>query len=296
MGLLPAAMTAAMRQQRGSAGQAQGEPQTLSRPRRTARALRRARLLLARPPGTGYCTVCGRFTLFLNVSEILRESLRCLWCGAISRNRHVAKVLSLLLGAQDRSSLRHAVSTCAASRRIYEAQASGPIHAVLRRLPGYVCSEYLPDVAPGQRNAAGVRCEDLQALTFPDDTFDFVITQDVLEHVRDPEAAWREIHRVLRPGGAHVFTVPYDRNRPSIRRIELVEGREVERLPRLYHCDGIRDGLVYTEFGNDLPAELERLGFAVELHWWTEEERRRQGIVQSWVFVARKRSPAATQS
>lgn len=30
-------------------------------------------------------------------------------------------------------------------RRVFEAQAEGPIHTLLARLPGYVCSEYLPN-------------------------------------------------------------------------------------------------------------------------------------------------------
>ena len=43
---------------------------------------------------------------------------------------------------------------------------------------------------------------------FPDERFDLVITQDVMEHVNQPEAAFREIARTLRRGGAYVFSVP----------------------------------------------------------------------------------------
>jgi ubiquinone/menaquinone biosynthesis C-methylase UbiE len=54
----------------------------------------------------------------------------------------------------------------------------------------------------------GYRNENLEAMTFPDASIDIVVTQDVLEHVYDPSSVFKEICRVLRPGGAHIFTVP----------------------------------------------------------------------------------------
>ncbi|HVF09328.1 MAG TPA: class I SAM-dependent methyltransferase [Abditibacteriaceae bacterium] len=45
-------------------------------------------------------------------------------------------------------------------------------------------------------------------LPFADGSFDVVTMLDVLEHLRDDSRALREIHRVLRPGGALVLSVP----------------------------------------------------------------------------------------
>jgi ubiquinone/menaquinone biosynthesis C-methylase UbiE len=45
-------------------------------------------------------------------------------------------------------------------------------------------------------------------IPLPADAVDCVTVLDVLEHIKDHEAAVREIHRVLRPGGCVVATVP----------------------------------------------------------------------------------------
>lgn len=46
------------------------------------------------------------------------------------------------------------------------------------------------------------------ALPFRDNSFDFVLALDVLEHIADHETAAREIARVLAPGGHALITVP----------------------------------------------------------------------------------------
>lgn len=46
------------------------------------------------------------------------------------------------------------------------------------------------------------------ALPFADNSFDFIVATDVLEHIPDDTAAAREIRRVLAPGGHALITVP----------------------------------------------------------------------------------------
>ena len=54
----------------------------------------------------------------------------------------------------------------------------------------------------------GVLRGDATKLPFADDSFDVVITSEVLEHIQDDVAAIAEMVRVLRPGGHFAATVP----------------------------------------------------------------------------------------
>jgi SAM-dependent methyltransferase len=44
---------------------------------------------------------------------------------------------------------------------------------------------------------------------FPDDTFDEIVAQDILEHVSDLGAVMMELHRILKPGGHVKIQVPH---------------------------------------------------------------------------------------
>jgi SAM-dependent methyltransferase len=211
----------------------------------------------------GLCSVCGAAAAFLPIKpgHSLRET-RCSVCRAARRTRDVARTLARLVAGPDSRQLPGALPALAGAR-LYEAQAKGPLHDRLASLPGYVCSEYVPETAaPGEIAPDGVRCEDLERLTFADGAFDFVITQDVLEHVADPWRAFEEIWRVLAPGGRHVFTVPMHEGHATTSRVRFDADGRHDLLPPVHHGDPVRQGgsLVVTDYGDDLADLLIKRG------------------------------------
>ncbi len=50
--------------------------------------------------------------------------------------------------------------------------------------------------------------QDVCATSFPEGTFDAVVSNEVIEHLTEPERMLSEIKRVLRPGGAAVLSTP----------------------------------------------------------------------------------------
>jgi ubiquinone/menaquinone biosynthesis C-methylase UbiE len=143
------------------------------------------------------------------------------------------------------------------------------MHDELVRNPVYTCSEYLGDgYEPGQM-VNGVRHEDLQSLSFGDNTYDLVISTEVFEHIPDPYLAHREVLRVLKPGGRHIFTVPYVAKwEEDCVRAVLEDGKVRHLMCPEYHYDPIRpEGvLVYTIFSPAMQKRLAQLGFQVTTH------------------------------
>jgi len=48
-----------------------------------------------------------------------------------------------------------------------------------------------------------------QALPFPPEAFDTIILSDVLEHIPNPEALWKEMGRILKKDGKLLLSVPF---------------------------------------------------------------------------------------
>jgi len=74
---------------------------------------------------------------------------------------------------------------------------------------GYVSADLMVHFLPGleMRPTVVMSVTDIR---FPDNYFDYVICNHVLEHVPDDRSAMREIRRVLKPGGMAVLMVPLD--------------------------------------------------------------------------------------
>ncbi len=52
------------------------------------------------------------------------------------------------------------------------------------------------------------KVSDAQSIPYPDNTFDLAFADNVVEHLDDPEAIFREVRRVLKPDGLFLFKTP----------------------------------------------------------------------------------------
>jgi SAM-dependent methyltransferase len=98
---------------------------------------------------------------------------------------------------------------------------------------------------------------DISDLPFPDNEFDFIICNHVLEHIPDDTKAMQEIYRVLAPGGTAILQVPYKADlEKTFEDNSITDPKERARIFGQY--DHVR------VYGMDYFTKLESIGFKVE--------------------------------
>jgi SAM-dependent methyltransferase len=191
----------------------------------------------------GWCPCCRADTEFIETGIWLRDQYLCARCGSIPRLRAINLTLDRCFPSWEQASIHE----------------SSPSNDFIRRYcPRYSWSFFFDGVPLGEEYQ-GSRCENLEELTFADETFDLFVTQDVLEHVFHPDRAVKEIMRVVKPGGAHVFTTPKHKAlRRTIQRATLDGDTTVHMLEPQYHGNPIGDGraLVTWDYGDDFEVRL----------------------------------------
>lgn len=208
----------------------------------------------------GYSVTAGRMVDFVldagltlrDGSYNLRETVRCPDTGFNMRMRAAI----------------HAITE-------FETDSAGPVYLMEQKTPLYryfasyfsdlVGSEYLGgDIDPGQLDADGLRNEDATCLTFGDDSFNVVMSFEILEHIPDYMKALSETHRILRPGGRFYFTAPFN---PYIEehliRARIENGEIVHILPPEMHGDPVTgEGILcFQHFGWRIVQDMVDAGF-----------------------------------
>jgi ubiquinone/menaquinone biosynthesis C-methylase UbiE len=103
------------------------------------------------------------------------------------------------------------------------------------RISGVDPSERMLDWARDAASWESLTRSDAENLPFGADTFDVVMSTDVIHHIRDRAAYFRQVARVLRPGG-HLVTVTdshddIQRRRPLSSHFPETVGVELRRYP-----------------------------------------------------------------
>ena len=162
---------------------------------------------------------------------------------------------------------------------IYLTEQTTPLYKWFKQKYPHVCgSEYLgPMIGYGSINSKGVRNEDLTRLSFGKDSFDFILSFDVFEHIPDYKKAISECFRCLKPDGTLYFSVPFvtPAEKNIIRAFIQNDGEVVHLLPPEYHGNPISSEgcLCFYHFGWELLNDLEAVGFkdAKALLYWSRE-------------------------
>jgi SAM-dependent methyltransferase len=224
----------------------------------------------------GYCAVCRAWTRF-SVDYSLcsefegrsvpwwRETLVCPNCRLNARMRISVHLFEDRLKPSP-------------DARIYLTEQTTSLYArIAQQFRHVVGSEFLTDGTPrGEANAAGIRREDLTALAFPDTSFDFILSLEVLEHIPNYRAALRECARVLRPGGTLLLTAPFHGKERNLVRARIGPDGQVEHLETPeYHRDPLSSEgcLCFYHFGWELLDDFRAAGFqdVAGLMCWSRE-------------------------
>ena len=178
--------------------------------------------------------------------------------GLLSRNRAELVLLEQIYGSLE----------ALGQQDIYLVEALTGFALWLRRQLGeerLICSEFLDDA---EQTFAGIPHQDLCALTFSDASFDLVLCNELFEHVQDLELAFREIARVLRPGGRLVATCPlaFGQAEAIVKVQRNPSTGELDHLTEQeFHGDPVRPeagSLVYRIPAWDVLGQLQAAGFS----------------------------------
>lgn len=206
-----------------------------------------------------FCPVCGQYTTIRILSDNLRETGVCSECKSFNRQRQVAHVIC------ERYEVKSLLNLAELDMDIYLMESRGSLFKALSNSSKFICSDLypnglVPDSAPLESYHV-----DIQSAPFCDNSFDLVISSDVFEHVPDAYKGFKEIYRILKTGGVHIFSVPFTGNKTD--EVRALPGPVHLMEPR-YHGDPLRKegSLVYRNFGLELLKNLSELGMDTTMH------------------------------
>ncbi len=127
--------------------------------------------------------------------------------------------------------------------------------------------------AKGYRYPKSVVDLDITSLPFEDNSFDVVICNHVLEHVKNDAQAIQEIFRVLRPGGRAILLIPIDKELQVTLEEPVGTILSPEERIRLFgQFDHVR------QYGLDYYDKLKSHGFRIEIIPSGQEEIAKFGL------------------
>jgi SAM-dependent methyltransferase len=211
------------------------------------------------------CPVCDYSGLFTSMYLRGRREARCPNCASLERHRQFVLILKERNIDLTMARVIHFAPERVFLKKYYDA-------------PNYVFGDLNPKPRYGKR----LHKLDISNIDFPDESFDYLIAFDVMEHVVDHMRAYAEITRVLKPGGQAFLTVPiiYALKKTYTPPANMPQGKK----------DLICGGDHKRLYGRDFPDFLINAGLDVEEYCSEPEDALKYALVYNIIFVATKRS------
>lgn len=198
----------------------------------------------------GWCPLCEDKVEFVAQHQWFRDHLLCERCRSIPRERALFKVIKDYYPNYRELTIHES-----------SPGGRGASAKLARECRNYSTSHFFENHKTGVMHPTGFRCENIEALTFSDASFDLFVTQDVMEHIMNPDKAFKEIARVLRPGGAHIFSAPLINKTTKSERMASVSpgGEIIHHHPPEYHGNPVdaKGSLVTMHWGYDIAAYIQ---------------------------------------
>ena len=193
----------------------------------------------------GYCPCCMQPTTFYSYDDWYRDHYICEKCTCIPRERALMVCLDTFVPNWQKL-------------KIHESSPveRGASPRIAKECENYIPSRYVKDVKSGTI-VEGNLVEDIEDLSFEDESIDVHVTQDIFEHIYNPYKAFQEIARTLKHGGVHIFTVPLlNKDKPSEAvAIKDAQGHIKYLAEPEYHED-IDHSLVTWHWGADITRRI----------------------------------------
>lgn len=192
------------------------------------------------------CPVCEHsYSKFLPYGRIARPNALCPTCLALERHR-----LMWLF-------LREKTDFFTANLRVLHI---APEHCFIERFEALPNLDYI--TADIESPLAKVKM-DVHDIPFPDNSFDVVFCNHVLEHVTDDLKACSEFNRVLKPTGWGILQSPVYNLEKTLEDNSIIDAAERERI------FGQRDHV--RKYGKDYAVRLRNSGIKIEENHFVKE-------------------------
>ena len=171
--------------------------------------------LMERGSFFGFDNIINEWTFFEIHSDNLRDSVVSAKSRTINRMRQLIVAIAKVNDLPPETPLEQILRLKYRGKRILLLEHNSAFASIFVRFCQLLQIELITSEFFGDQYASGeyvnsVLNVDIQKTHFPDNHIDLIVHTDVFEHVPDAPQGEAETVRILKPGGAVVFTAPFD--------------------------------------------------------------------------------------